>query len=98
MLGPSPDDRAIGQPEPAALRLFLRHLQAFLAPEPFYPLVVHAPAFALEQAGDAAVAVAPEARGQRHDPREQRPLVGRLLGDVALGGACLPHDATGAPL
>ena len=46
MLGAPPHDRAVGQPEPAAFRLLLRHFQTFPAPEPFHALVVHPPAFA----------------------------------------------------
>ena len=43
ILGPEPDARPIGQPEPPPRRLFLWHLQAFASPDPFHPLVIDPP-------------------------------------------------------
>jgi hypothetical protein len=37
------DAGAIGQSEPGSFGLFLRHLQAFLPPDPFHAFVIHPP-------------------------------------------------------
>ena len=37
------DPGAIGEPESGPLRLFLWHRQAFVSPDPFYPLGAHLP-------------------------------------------------------
>ena len=40
---PQPDARAVVQPQPPSLRLLCGHLQPLLTPDPFHPLMVHAP-------------------------------------------------------
>ena len=44
VLGAEAHARPVGQPEPAALGLALRHLQAYQTPEPRHSLPVHPPA------------------------------------------------------
>ena len=67
ILRPPAQPGPIRQPEPPALRLLLGHLEAFLSPDPFHPLVGHPPAFLLEPRRDAARALAPILPGQGHD-------------------------------
>ena len=75
ILRPQPDAGAVVQPQPAALRLALRHLQAFTPPDPLDPLVVHPPARRMQHRGHPAVTVAPVLLGQRDDVAGQRLLV-----------------------
>ncbi len=96
--GPPPHQRAVPEPEAAPLGLFHGGPQAFLAPEPFDPLVVHAPAFLTQQGRDAAVAVAAEARGQGDDSRDQRRLIRGRPGHRALRRPRLASDLAGPPL
>jgi len=46
---PQPHTRATIQPQPFALGLLLGHLQAFPAPQPLDPLVIHAQPFRPQQ-------------------------------------------------
>ena len=54
-----PDDRAVLVIEPSALSVPLRQLKALFAPDPLNLLVVHLPAFDMQQLGNLAIAVAP---------------------------------------
>jgi hypothetical protein len=67
ILRPQPDARAIVQPEPAAFRLLLWHLQPLLAPDPLDTLAVHRPAGITQQGGHPAIAVATILLGERDD-------------------------------
>ena len=49
----------------SSLRLSLRHLQTFLAPDPFRPLVIHSPAFPLQQSRYPRAQKFPEAASFR---------------------------------
>jgi hypothetical protein len=58
VLGPQPDARAVGQPEPSTLGLLGGNLQPLASPDPFHPLVVDQPTCPAQQRADLAVAVA----------------------------------------
>jgi hypothetical protein len=58
-LGAQTDARAVGEPEPATLRLLRRNFQPLASPDPFDPLVVdHPSGRRTEKLGDLPVAVA----------------------------------------
>ena len=59
ILGPKPDARPVVQPEPAALRLPLRQLQPFAAPNTLDPLAVHMPPRIAQQRRHPAIAITP---------------------------------------
>lgn len=67
--------RAVVQPQSAALRLALRHLQSFAPPNPLHPFMADRPARCLQECRHPAVAVAPVLFGQRDDVVRQRLFV-----------------------
>src|SRR4029077_14861870 len=58
VLGPQPNARSVGQPEPAALGLFVGDFEPLASPDALDPLVVDRPARLTKQPGDLAIAVA----------------------------------------
>ena len=64
MSRPQPDDGAVLVIEPFAPLVALRQLKAFFTPKALHFLVVHMPAFDLQQMRDLAVAIAPILLGQ----------------------------------
>jgi hypothetical protein len=88
------ETRSIGQPEPASLRLLLRHLESLLSPDPFHPLVVHVPAFLMKQRRDPPIPVPPILAREGDDAPPQGFLVIRLNADILLRGPALPHHTT----
>ena len=74
-LWPQPDAAAVVQPQPAAARLFPRHLQAGLPPDALHPLVVHVPALVSQHSRDPRRPVSAVHRCQLDDPPGQRRLV-----------------------
>ena len=74
-LRPQTDTGAVGKPQTASLGLAAGHLEALRAPDALHALLVDVLAGHLQQAGDALVAVAPEAPGQGDDGRGQGVLV-----------------------
>jgi hypothetical protein len=58
VLGPQPNARSVGQPEPAALGLLMGNLQPLTLPDPLDPLVVDYPARLAQELGDLAIAIA----------------------------------------
>ena len=71
-----PDAGPVVEPEPAPLRLLLRHFQPVPPPDALDALGVDHPAGRPEQRRDAAVAVTAILLGQRDDGGRQRRLVG----------------------
>jgi len=96
--GTEPDARSVIQPQSSLLRLFLRHFQAFTAPEPLNTFVIHAPTFSSKQLGDAAIAVAAELCCKVDDELQESRLVIRSLRFSPLRGTWLVQHAAGAPL
>src|SRR3974390_2113199 len=88
---PKAHARAVVEPQPAPLGLFLGHLQPFLFPDAFHPLMVHHPAIIPEQRQDAAIAVATVLADIVNDGRSQPHLVIGLGGLITLGRPWLPN-------
>ncbi len=82
--GLQPQARSAVQPQPAPLGLFGGHFQAFLAPQPFYSLVVDAPAARLQQVRDASIALATVLLSQCHYPQPEAPCVVGFPAHIAL--------------
>ena len=91
-LRPQPNTRSVVEPEPALLRLLLRHLQPLPSPDPCDPLAVHHPAGTTHHRRDAAIAVAAVLEGERDDVSGKRRLIVTGLGDLALRGAMLAEN------
>src|SRR5919107_1736462 len=98
VLRPQPDARAVCQPQAPALGLLGWDLQAFLAPDPLHPLVVHKPACIPQQGADLAVAIAAVLARQRDQVSPELLLVLLAPRRFALCGAGLTERATGATL
>jgi len=75
MLCSQPDTRTIGQPEPPTRRLFLGHLQPFVPPDAFHPLVINPPALIPQQPSDLSIPVAAILTGQLDDGGRQWSLI-----------------------
>jgi len=88
--------RAIVQPEPPFLLLFLWDLQPFASPDTLNPFVVHMPTRVVQQAGHHPISVAPILIGQFDDVVGQAFFIGPALGHFALRGSVLPERAAGA--
>src|SRR5262249_51166182 len=98
LLWPQPDARSVGQPEPAALGLLIRHLQPLALPDTFDPLVVDCPARPAQQRGDLAIPIAAVLPGKLDYIGGETPLVVTTARDLALRRAMLPERRTGATL
>ena len=93
-LRPEPEARPIGAPQSSALRLLLRHRQAFVPPDGIHAIFPHLPAFALEHPCHRAVPIAPILLREGENPLAQ-PLLTRVsLGPVPIGGLDLADRPT----
>ena len=92
VLRPQPHAGAIRQPQPATLRLPLRHLQPLAAPDPLDALPVHCPARILKQRRGPTVAVAAVLRGKRADAACQSRIVRSPRLDLALRQSVPPQN------
>jgi len=104
-LGPKPDARAVVQPEPAALGLLGRYLQAFLPPKALdlatfasHPAsrsraAIRRPsAMACHRLSARGIAVSPVACRQLDDVGRQRRIAGSAPRHLALRRSVLPQD------
>ena len=98
VLRPQADARSVGQPEPAALGLFMGDLQPLASPDTLDPLVVDYPARLPQQSGDLAIAVAAVLPGKLDNIGRETLLVVTTTRDLALCRAMLPERRTGATL
>jgi hypothetical protein len=98
VLGPQPNARSVGQPEPAALRLLRGNLQPLTLPDTLDPLVVDYPARLAQQRGDLAIAIAAVLPGKLDNISGETLLVVTTARDLALCRAMLPERRTGATL
>ena len=90
----SPHTGTVVQPETSPGRLLLRHLQAFLPPDSFHPLVIDSPAVIAEQACDLAIPLPAILTRQVDDGLCQGGLVIRQVSLIPLRGAGLPQHST----
>jgi hypothetical protein len=98
VLWPQPNARSVGQPEPAALGLFIGDLQPLALPDTLNPLVVDRPASLAQQPSDLAIAVATVLPGKLDNIGRKTLLVVTTARDLALCRAMLPERRTGATL
>lgn len=96
-IGAQAHARAVVQPEPAALWLFLWDFQPLPSPDPLHPLGVHCPAGMAQQGRDPPVAVAAVGHGQLDDVGGQRRFVIAPPGGLALGGPMLAQGRASPP-
>lgn len=89
---PKPDAGAVVQPQPTAFRLPVRHFQPLPSPDTLNPFDVHNPASLMQHRRYAAIAIAAVLEGKRRDVGNQRCLVIRGLGDLALCGTMLTEN------
>ena len=75
VLGPKPDTRLVGEPQPPALGLPGRHFEALGPPDALDSLGVHLPAGHLQKVGDAPIAVTAKATRESDDRRGKGVLV-----------------------
>jgi hypothetical protein len=90
VLGSSADAEAVRKPQPAPLRLTLRHFQTLASPQTLDPFVVHSPALPLQHRCDPPIPVAAEDGCQLCHPLYQRSLVIRRPRSIALDRSRLP--------
>jgi hypothetical protein len=98
VLGPQPDARSVGQPEPASFGLFIGDLQPLASPDALDPLVVDYPARLAQQFGDLAISVAAVLPGKLDSIGGETLLVLTAARDLALRRAVLPERRAGATL
>jgi hypothetical protein len=98
VLWPQPNTRSVGQPQPAALGLFIGHLQPLALPDALDPLVIDRPARLAQQRSDLAIAVATVLPGKLDNIGRKTLLVVTAPRDLALCRAVLPERRTGATL
>jgi hypothetical protein len=98
VLWPQPNARSVGQPEPAALGLFMGNLQPLTLPDTLDPLVVDYPARLAQERGNLAVAIAAVLPGKLDNIGCETLLVVTTARDLALRRAVLPERRTGAAL
>ena len=91
-----PDDRTVIQPEPASLRLLLRHFQPFSSPDALYTLVINLPSLITEQRCDPAISVPSEPYCQLDDVGGQRFFIIQGLQGSALCRSMLVEHPTGS--
>ena len=80
-----PTTGAIGEPQPAALGLLLRHLQSFPPPDPFHAFVIHAPALPLQEHRDPSIPIPSILSGQPDDSGCQGHVIIRWPAVMSLG-------------
>ncbi len=80
-----PDGRVLTCAQATAFLRLLRHLEPGFTPEPVDTLAVDGPAFAAEYGPRAAVSVARMRTGEHKQSRDQRAVLCRSLGCVAVG-------------
>ena len=97
-LGPQPDARSVGQPQPAALGLPGGDLQPLASPDPLDPFVVDQPAGSAQQFGDLAIAVAAVLPGQLGNVVRQPGFVVTAPRNLALRRAMLVERRAGTTL
>src|SRR5262249_8999479 len=95
---PQPNARSVGQPEPAALGLFVGDFETLASPDALDPLVVDRPARLTKQPGALAIAVAAVWPSQLADIGREPFLIRTTTRDFALRRAVLPERRTGAAL
>ena len=98
MGGAKPHTGTIVQPKTGPFGLFCGYFEAFTAPDPFDPFVVHLPAFGVQQGSDPAIAVTPILAGQVGDRFAQRSFVIALHRHTTLCRSGLPQYTTGSTL
>src|SRR5262245_64940754 len=96
VLGPQPDARSVGQPEPASFGLFIRDLQPLASPDALDPLVVDYPACLAQQFGDLAISVAAVLPGKLDSIGGETLLVLTAARGLLLRRAMLPECRGGA--
>ena len=89
--------RSVIQPQPAALRLPLRHLQTFPSPDALNPFAVHRPPGRAQQCRHAAITVTTILPGQSDDVLSQRLLVVGPTRHFALRRSMLPKHTAYPP-
>ena len=94
MGGPQPHARAIVQPQPPLLRLFLRNLEPLASPQALHPLGVHLPAGIPQQGRDPAIPVAAILPRQLDQLGHQARLVGPAARHVPLRRAVLAQPCS----
>ena len=93
-----PNTRAIIEPKPAALWLFVWDFQPFTPPDAFHTLVVHRPSRLPQQGGDPAITVATVLPGQLDNIGSEPIFIFTALRYFALGRAVLTEYAAGPAL
>lgn len=94
---PQPHAGPVIEPEPAFLRLLVRHLEPLPPPDPLHPLDVHRPPGGVQQGRDPAIAIASVPGGEFDDVRGQGRLVGTAHRHLALGRSMLPQNPARQP-
>jgi hypothetical protein len=94
VLRPQPNARSVGQPEPAALGLFVGDFEPLASPDALDPLVVDTRL--TKQPGDLAIAVAAVLSSHLDDIGREPVLILTTTRDFALRRAVLPERRTGA--
>jgi hypothetical protein len=97
-LGPQPDARSIGQPQPAALGLPGGDFQPLASPDPLDPFVVDQPASSAQQLGDLAIAIPAVLPGQLNNVVGQPVFIVTAPRYLALRRAMLAERRTGTTL
>ena len=75
VLRPESDTAAVIKPESSSFRLFPRHFEPFLLPDPLDSFVIHTPAFKPEHRCNPSVPVSSIHAGELDDPLRQRQLI-----------------------
>ena len=97
VLRPAAEARAVREPQPPPLRLFLRHVQPLTSPEPCHALVIHSPAFPPQERRDPSIAIPSILRRQLDESRDQAGLSVGHASSMPVRRPRLPQDSTGPP-
>src|SRR6516164_7992688 len=89
---PEPHTRSIVEPQPPARFLLLWNFQPLTTPDSLDPVLAHSPACALQQCGDAAIAITPVLLSKFSNSLGQLIFVFPLGRSVALRAAWLIHQ------
>lgn len=98
ILGAQPDARSVIEPETAAFRLLLRHLEPLAPPDTLDPLAVHMPAGIAQQGRHPAIAETAILPGESDDVLGESCFVVRPAGHLALCRSMLPGHVAHSPL